>query len=123
MWIMGRLNGEHVFASVSVDHVDHLKIAVRTRNRLDADRMAKFLDAEVTPTPTADYQWRVVVEPADYKRLLAAMANEIDYERFKPTIPDDESWRYEVYLGCWGELLRLRHPDLALIPDEVNSYD
>jgi len=118
MWIMGRLPTGHVYASVSIDHKDKTKIAIRTRSELDAQRVVDALGLqiglqpyEITPTPQADYGWRVVVEPADYQRLLNLMCHQIDYERFKPTIPKDEEWRYEAYLECWHDLLRLTAGD------------
>lgn len=91
MWVFT----EHGFFSATRSLVEPDKIQIRARNRDHLvrlrDRMARIGDGEggylrggdILETPEADYQWRMIVAPETWVRIMADVSFEVDYSNFK----------------------------------------
>lgn len=122
MWVSAKLPDGHVFISAVVDAYDSTKLALRTRNEEDARRVARFFHEKAVHTPKGDYEWRVVVSKARFKRLLDAAVEEIDYRNYKKTMNGDHR-RVNAHHRAWSAFLeledvreKLKHPAIHFVP-------
>lgn len=106
MWLM---TTEGFFSAVA-DRDDDDFVLVRSRARVDSDRLAAAVDgAEVLETPHADYRWRVRIRRASWRSYVAAQALAIDYDNFKNAVAKRQGVeRAHVYGEVWGALLQLQ---------------
>jgi len=56
-------------------------------------------DTEVVETPDADYRWRVFHSRAEFKTLIDARVDGIEYTNFKNTVKDHDL--HELYSDFW----------------------
>src|SRR5688572_14499732 len=77
---------------------DPSRMAIRTRTRQQLDNLIqRFSDTlsnvPVHEDPKADYRYRIFIPKAVWVGIAAELADEIDYDRFKPSVipfPGDE---------------------------------
>lgn len=75
--------------SVTRSRLEPTKVQVRARSRETIERMAgrveRFWAAhpEVIETPEADYRYRIIIEPGEWKALAVKLADEVTYPNFK----------------------------------------
>jgi hypothetical protein len=75
--------------SVTRSRLEPSKVQVRARSRETiervADRVDQFMDGhpEVIETPEADYRYRIIIEPDEWKALAVKLADEVTYPNFK----------------------------------------
>lgn len=70
------------------------QVRARAARDLEGLRAAAKLETEILATPQADYACRVVVDHAQLARVLAALADSIDYSNFKDCVAQwpDQRW-------------------------------
>lgn len=80
-------------------------IHLRARFGGDLERLfAKHgVGAEVAHTPRNDYAWRADVPVADWTRIVAEEAADIDYANFKNAVHDGTA-RDDAYMDVWGAM-------------------
>lgn len=93
-------------------------ITVRARTARDLDNLveAARLDAKVLYYPCADYQFRVLLDRAGLKQMMAALSETIDYPNFKEKImsSDSQAEKEPYYLSVWERM--------AAWGDRANGY-
>jgi hypothetical protein len=95
-------NGEHG------QPVDPDRIAVRFRTRPQLENFQKRFPAlaaqEVWEDPSADYRYRIFVEKPTWVRIATELAEEVDYDKFKPSVIDFEGKEEykDKLLQVWG---------------------
>lgn len=106
MWLFT----QHGFFSVTVSRDDKRMMQIRARSprHLEALKQRFGLQNEILTTPRADYRWRIVVRKKTAHRLIAELAEEIDYSNFKDrcheTGADDAP-----LMQVWSTMHRFQH--------------
>ena len=91
-------------------------LMVRCRAELDALRLRDWMrkqghQLEVEHTPTADYEWRVLVPQMSFAHFLMDHTARIDYPNFKNAVALRQGkTRHDIYADVWADMLRLQHP-------------
>lgn len=83
---------------------------IRARNRQDLLNLADLLPQANEPLylSHADYPWRFQCSHEDWAKACAAMAQEIDYPKFKEAVRAKQGpARYQNYSTIWGITLDL----------------
>ena len=86
------------FMSVVADKNDPARLMVRARRKSDLLNIFGP-DAEIVETPDADYRWRVFVGRAEFKALIDARIDGIQYTNFKNSVKDHDL--HELYSDFW----------------------
>lgn len=86
------------YLSVVQHRDDPGKLLVRARIKGDIERALPGVKAE--ETPSADYRFRAIVARGEFAARLAAIAQAIDYDNFKASVP--ERARHDVYMKIWS---------------------
>jgi hypothetical protein len=103
MWIFS-VQG---FVSVVADWKDPSRVFVRGRSRKDVEAFGRRLGVSVIDTPSADYPFRVVVCKKKFAKLLAEMAEAIDYPNFKDEVLGTQGpARESLYHQVWSVMRR-----------------
>jgi hypothetical protein len=100
MWIFAK-NG---FLSI-VQHKanpDHLLV----RGRVKGDIEHYFPDARVIRLDDADYLYRAVTPRKAVAAVMAKAVEQIDYDKFKPSVTDKR--RHRAYFEIWDTLWQLQ---------------
>lgn len=84
MWIFSK----HGFFSCTQSTYKPGQFNVRARSRLHLEALQKahgrlIASCKIIETKAADYRWRIMMKPATWHKLAAAMAEEVDYSNFK----------------------------------------
>jgi len=98
--------------------VDPDRIAIRTRTRQQLENLiARFPDdlggVPIWDDPLADYRYRIFVPKPTWVRIAAELADEIDYDRFKPAItnfPGSKEY-HDRLLDVWAVMMRSQHKE------------
>ena len=111
MWVMTRRG----FVSAVADG-GQIKVRARTKQHLtDVLALAK-VKAKVEVTPGRDYRYRAFLSRTEFKKLMAALADDVTYGNFKSSVPRG---KYEKRLhDVWdvmGELQPLGPVRLAQV--------
>lgn len=106
MWVSGKLPTGHVFFSANVDERNRRKIAIRTRNKVDAERIGEFLDLPVVHTPKGDYKYRVIASRRPLVKLLIVLARGVTYRNYKNTMQSG-SKRSSAHHHAWSAFLKM----------------
>lgn len=102
MWIHSKLG----FFSAVADYDRAGYVLVRARFEEDIRGLCSLVreidGTEPTPkkTPARDYLWRISIGNITWGRVLARLAEEIEYTNFKGAIHGDPV-RDRAYLRCW----------------------
>ena len=106
MWVMTTCG----FFSVVAHRHDPDKVVVRARVRSDLEGLVDpRADYEIEHTPRADYEWRVALLRSEWSRLLAALADGIDYDNFKLAVAKVQGIeRASLYARIWLTLRELQ---------------
>jgi hypothetical protein len=85
------------------------EVTVRSRVKQDLLNLLDRLnhEAEILEGAGTDYPYRIVVKKMVWVDYVSRMAENLDYENFKNTVPEDDQKRHDCYFGVWRELLRL----------------
>ncbi len=99
----------------TVPEDDNRTIQVRSRRAKDLDILRdEYMGDELGPTiatPEFDYNYRAYCTPEAWGRALYNMAQDIDYEKFKPTTDRyNDHELHAVYNSIWGTVCRLNAP-------------
>lgn len=101
MWLFCK----HGFFS-AIEHFDHKDVIhVRARFKGDLERLcAAFqIEPKVSRTPENDYPYRMDFTREQWTKIVATVANEIDYHNFKKSVHDG-SKRDRAYMDVWAAL-------------------
>ena len=105
MWVFAN----NSFISI-VEHYDQIKykdvMVVRARRENDLDIL--FLSHKILETSDSDYRFRVFVPRYEVKGVVASLIDDIDYDNFKNSIPDEEHERHSAYLRVWFEMQKFQ---------------
>ena len=110
MWLMT----QHGFFSI-VKKDDAIHVRARVRGDLENLKRAARLRLPVHESPSADYRWRLLVDAAGLRAILATLADTLDYPNFKERIarrPDQRDKR-GPYHGVWARLAMLQPPPMT----------
>lgn len=114
MWLVTKYG----FYSVVAHRDDPDLVLVRGRNETDLEHLRGFGQGrgiqmpEIVVTPEADYGCRIFLPRADWNRLGAALAVEIDYTNFKEQVHGDPL-RDAAYLQVWDTMRRFQWRKLS----------
>lgn len=85
---------------------------VRGRLRKDMENLVKLLKAElpIIETKSGDYRYRIICGQADVSKIMAKLADSIDYSNFKSRIHEmpDQADKSNAYSKLWGNLYDLQ---------------
>lgn len=100
------------FYSVVNKHGDPADVlTVRARVKKDLENLSDLLP-EAKPYEEefyTDYAWRIKVTAAEWAKVMAVLALDIDYDNFKDEVKRVQGTkRAGVYGGVWGKLLALQ---------------
>lgn len=107
------INQDGFFSVVNKD-VETGELLVRARVLDDLKRLAVKLDIPATrivTTTMADYHYRMTVNAKAFGQYLASMAEGIDYDNFKSSLPHAtpaDRVRARVYANVWSDLYQLQ---------------
>jgi hypothetical protein len=98
------------FFSTVMDKMEPGRILIRARCEKDIKdlytRYRKLCPSMRKPTSDElrDYRWRLGVTKADFVKLLAQLAEQIDYPNFKSAVHEreDQANKARPYLQIWG---------------------
>ncbi|SRR5579885_3584294 len=95
------------------------RVLVRGRVKKDMDNLRALahdlgFDTHLEETPDRDYRYRVRMKKSVWAKLMARMAEEIDYPNFKKTVTDER--RHEAYMQVWLAMLGLQLPARRPVP-------
>jgi hypothetical protein len=93
MWIM--MSGG--FLSVVRKYCAEDELLVRARRPGDIEKV--FPDAKVNTYPKHDYLYAAIIRKAVVAEAIATEVRRIDYERFKPSVADEEL--HAAYFQVW----------------------
>ena len=115
------------FYSVVQHRKNHSNLLVRARSEADLLHLLDLADRELparvrravgtieSTLHRADYPFRVTVSKKAWKRLLAAMTDEVNYDNFKTAVGKKNKERAHTYMSIWSALLRVeREPDASV---------
>jgi hypothetical protein len=83
------------------------ELLVRTRSKVDIDKLQKLLkekyqfDGEVIDLQKPDYAYRMIVPREIFASFISSSAMELDYDNFKNTIYGKDYQRHDAYMRCW----------------------
>ncbi len=106
MWLCTQIG----FFSI-VQKGGHHHVRARVRNDLEQLLEASGLKGfEIHDSPSADYRWRVLIQPAQLAAIFEALARSIDYSNFKSRIHarPDQAEKARAYGRLWGDLADLQ---------------
>ena len=107
IWIMTR----HGFFSVVENRDDDNAVLIRARAREDLENLLIFAGDLIKGNPDwkidgpdmmADYRWRLWVQRDDWKTVLAALTDDIDYPNFKSAVHKVSHERADTYMKVWS---------------------
>src|SRR4051794_41146685 len=106
MWLMTPRG----FYSVVAHRDDADVVLVRARDRGDLESLAELSPGlAVAHTPERDYAWRVLMDRAEWARVVGRLAAEIDYPNFKSKVAAAQGHeRASVYSRVWSTLRSLQ---------------
>jgi hypothetical protein len=89
-----------------------LLIRARVRDDLvNLDRQLPGVSARITEEYPSDYAYRLRVSRKEWKRILAQLTDEVDYDNFKDAVKEKHGKdRANAYMGVWSVLHRLQEP-------------
>ena len=107
MWICSKLG---FFSIVKKGEPETWQVRARRKNDLQELLESTGLDAEIIPTPNADYAFRIIVDQAGLERLFSSLEESIDYPNFKDCIADQpmQSDKLPVYHEFWSGMLKVQ---------------
>lgn len=81
-------------------------IHVRARFDQDLEKLCKKYNVEpkITKTPKGDYLYRMDFARADWRRIVAGEAEDIDYDNFKAAVHSSDTIRNRAYMHCWSAM-------------------
>lgn len=100
----------------TVDPLDNRTLQIRARREKDLSILRdEYMGDALGPTwetPEMDYNFRAYCTPEAWGRALYDMAQQIDYQKFKPTTEDyyGDAELHSVYNQIWGTVCRLNAP-------------
>lgn len=103
-------------------------LTVRARSKQDLENLADLLPEDVEPYREerwTDYPWRIRIDVADWTKICATLALEIDYSNFKDAVKDRQgAARAKVYSRVWGALRDIERERSAKVPkQEPMAFD
>lgn len=107
MWILTTFG----FFSVVSDSDDPERLLVRARVRADLEALRdQYLDGlEIVEGAGTDYRYRAYMSRADFERVAARLAADIDYSNFKNAVAKRQgSKRAHIYGEVWSTLYELQ---------------
>lgn len=107
MWILSTIG----FFSVVSDGGDSERLLVRARVRADLETLRdQYLNGlEIVEGAGTDYRYRAYVRRADFERVAAGMAADIDYSNFKNAVAARQgAERAHTYGDVWSTLYELQ---------------
>ena len=89
----------------AVRNTDDRAIIVRSRDRESLIPISKKYQAEIKPTPLADYPYRVRIKHDKFIEWISAEASNIDYPNFKSRVHDTrgDTW-VNALLDVWSAM-------------------
>jgi hypothetical protein len=86
------------FFSLTRSSDDPKKMQLRARSRTDLEEAMRTAaipakDWSIIATPIADYPYRIILTPAQAKKVTAALTAEIDYSNFKGRVQTIDTQR------------------------------
>ena len=107
MWICSKLG---FFSIVKKGKPETWQVRARRKNDLQGLLESTNLDAEIIPTPNADYAFRIIVDQAGLERLFSSLEESIDYPNFKDCIADQpmQSDKLPAYHEFWSGMLKVQ---------------
>lgn len=106
-----------------------LLIRARVRDDLvNLDRQLPGVSARITEEYPSDYAYRLRVSRKEWKRILAQLTDEVDYDNFKDAVKKKHGKdRANAYMGVWSVLHRLqeprRWPGKVTVTERLFDYD
>ncbi len=98
MWIFTSKS----FLSVVVDRSHPSRLLVRARMKGDIEVM--FPNAKTFTDELADYKYRAFVTKNEFTSAFEDYTMNLNYDKFKPSIPDDQELRQRAYLDVWAAM-------------------
>jgi hypothetical protein len=85
-------------------------VLVRARVGDDLEALRRwFPDLEIREHRRADYRFRTVLGRADWKRILEAEVDSLDYTNFKNRVAHNQGHkRHEAYMRVWDAMRQLQ---------------
>jgi hypothetical protein len=85
-------------------------LLVRARVREDLEQLRQWIpNLEIREHPRADYRFRAVLGREDWKRILGAEVDSLDYTNFKNRVADKQGHkRHEAYMRVWAAMRQLQ---------------
>ena len=98
-------------------------VLVRARAKADIYNLYRKFSKKHRMTPprsdeSRDYRWRLSMRRADWVKIVARLANEIDYTNFKDEVHkrSDQANKHSAYLSVWSALLRVQRAEDPVQP-------
>jgi hypothetical protein len=106
MWLATK----HGFYSIVHKSNGHFHVRGRVRKDLENLIALVGLETELHEWPLADYRYRVIVTRAQFTRIMAALALDLDYPNFKSQIAatPDQRGKLSAFHEIWEILSRLQ---------------
>ncbi len=96
MWIFTSKS----FLSVVVDRNHPSRLLVRAR--MEGDIEVMFPNAKAFIDEMADYKYRAFVTKNEFNSALEDYTVNLNYDKFKPSIPSHQALRQQAYLDVWA---------------------
>lgn len=114
MWLA---NSDGFFSIVKKSPVPNRPFCVRSRIKQDLINYLKRIGKignntgyEILENAATDYEFRAFISQKDLNRYQVLIANALDYDNFKASLPDHETHcpaRHRVYMDVWMAISRL----------------
>lgn len=114
MWIA---NQDGFFSIVKKGFLPNRPFCVRSRIKQDLvnyltriGKAGKKTGYDILENVATDYQFRAFISQKDLNRYQVAIANALDYDNFKASLPEKEEHcpnRHDVYFNVWSVLWNL----------------
>lgn len=102
MWLFTKRG----FYSIISKGEDEWHVRARAEKDLEALNEVAGTDYKIHRSEDADYRWRMVIPGAEAKKLIAALAEDIDYSNFKGVIAKTPAQRdkLDILHRIWAEM-------------------
>lgn len=117
MWIA---NQDGFFSVVKKSPLPNRPFCVRSRIKQDLvnylrriGKIGNHTGYDILENVATDYQFRAFISQKDLGRYQIAIANALDYDNFKASLPDKEEHcpnRHRVYMDVWLAIAKLVKP-------------